>query len=89
MVSRRSFLVGLGSLSAAAPLWLGLDIGGLPARAATSGKKLYVAPNGQDGEYPARGTIETPFATLPYAFARANPGDTILMRGGTYRGSPA
>lgn len=58
-----------------------------PARApaAGPGRVLFVAPSGSDDDLPARGRIGTPFATLPYAFARAAPGDRIVLRGGVYR----
>lgn len=46
------------------------------------GATYYVAPNGDDA---AAGTIEAPFATLQRAQQAAQPGDTTLIRGGTYR----
>jgi len=42
-----------------------------------------VAPTGVDAPT-GRGTLAAPYKTLAYAHARAVPGDTILMRGGTY-----
>jgi Right handed beta helix region len=42
----------------------------------------YVAPQGDDL---AAGSIEQPFATVPRAQRAANPGDTVFLRGGTYR----
>ncbi|PSJ19382.1 DUF5123 domain-containing protein, partial [Halomonas sp. ND22Bw] len=30
------------------------------------------------------GTLESPFASLEYAHDKAQPGDTILLRGGVY-----
>ncbi len=49
------------------------------ARAQTS--TYYVAPNGADS-YP--GTLSQPWATLQHAGETAEPGDTVLVRGGTY-----
>ncbi|HEV7279868.1 MAG TPA: right-handed parallel beta-helix repeat-containing protein [Pirellulaceae bacterium] len=42
----------------------------------------YVAPNGDDA---AAGTLEAPFATVARAQEAMKPGDTTLLRGGTYR----
>ncbi|MGC4013683.1 MAG: hypothetical protein QM755_04080 [Luteolibacter sp.] len=42
----------------------------------------YVAPGGDDS---AAGTLEKPFATVQRAQKSANPGDTVMIRGGTYR----
>lgn len=43
--------------------------------------KYYVAENGDDA---APGSIEQPFRTIGAALQRVNPGDTVLLRGGTY-----
>ncbi|MGX7674206.1 sigma-70 family RNA polymerase sigma factor [Plantactinospora sp. DSM 117369] len=43
---------------------------------------LYVAPDGSDG---ADGSLERPYATLNKAVAVVRPGQTIALRGGTYR----
>jgi hypothetical protein len=45
-------------------------------------KEYFVAPNGSDT---ALGTQTTPFATIQRAQQAAEPGDTVLIRGGTYR----
>lgn len=45
------------------------------------GADFYVAPAGHDQ---AAGTRDAPFATLQRAQAAAAPGDTVLVRGGTY-----
>ncbi len=45
-------------------------------------KVVYLAPNGSDG---ADGTIGHPFATLPAAYKAIGGGDTICVRGGTYK----
>ncbi|BAU92790.1 hemolysin-type calcium-binding protein [Methylorubrum populi] len=42
---------------------------------------FYVSPTGSDAQ---SGTLESPFASLEYAHSRAQPGDTILLRGGVY-----
>ncbi len=46
-----------------------------------SAKTIYVAPDGRDN---AAGTLRSPMATLPAAYARIASGDTICFRGGTY-----
>lgn len=43
---------------------------------------VYVAPDGDDN---AAGTLAAPFATLGRAQACVGPGDTVYIRGGTYR----
>jgi len=43
--------------------------------------EYYVAPNGKDNN---PGTLERPFSSLTAAIEIAEPGDTILIRGGTY-----
>jgi hypothetical protein len=45
------------------------------------GTTYYVATNGSDSN---SGTIDQPFATLNYALTKANAGDTVDVRGGTY-----
>lgn len=42
----------------------------------------FVAPDGSDG---GPGTIRRPWATLSFAVSQAIPGDTVLVREGTYR----
>lgn len=49
---------------------------------AVHAETYYVAPNGSDSN---PGTQAAPFATLQKAHDVANPGDTIYMRGGTYK----
>ena len=44
--------------------------------------ELFVAPGGDDA---AAGTREAPFATIQRAQRDAGPGDTVFLRGGTYR----
>ena len=44
--------------------------------------EYFVAPDGRDG---GTGTLQAPFATVQRAQAAAAPGDTIWIRGGTYR----
>jgi len=43
--------------------------------------EYYVAPNGKDNN---PGTVDRPFSSLTAAIDIAEPGDTILIRGGTY-----
>lgn len=95
MVSRRSFLLNAGSLAASGLHGLeafGQDANAsrrashapIPSQTRGTGRTLYVAPTGEDGDHPERGTVQHPFATLPHAFAQAYGGDTILLRGGEY-----
>ncbi len=42
---------------------------------------LYVSPSGNDS---GKGTLEAPFRTINAALAKANPGDTVFVRSGTY-----
>ena len=42
----------------------------------------YVSPSGNDNK---AGTLAAPFATITNAYAHAGAGDTIYLRGGTYR----
>lgn len=46
------------------------------------GADLFVAPNGNDQ---AAGTLATPFRTIQHAFDKAQTGDHIILRAGTYR----
>lgn len=47
---------------------------------------IYVAPDGSDS---SAGTAARPYATLTKAFAVVRPGQTIAVRGGTYRPTTA
>jgi len=44
---------------------------------------IYVSPAGNDAA--ATGSIDKPYKSINAALAAANPGDTIILRGGTYR----
>jgi len=44
---------------------------------------IYVSPNGNDAV--ATGSIDAPFKSINAALATAQPGDTVVLRGGTYR----
>ncbi|NIP93588.1 MAG: hypothetical protein GWO24_09075, partial [Akkermansiaceae bacterium] len=46
------------------------------------GADLFVSPDGDDA---SPGTIAAPFATVQRAAETAQPGDTLFLRGGTYR----
>jgi hypothetical protein len=45
------------------------------------GNVYYVAPGGSDDD---DGSIDHPWATVEHAGRTAGPGDTVLVRGGTY-----
>jgi hypothetical protein len=51
-------------------------------QATFTGRTYYVATNGVDN--PQHGFLSAPFASLQYAAGVARPGDTVLVRGGTY-----
>ena len=59
-------------------------------RAATGddvlGRTLYVSPEGSDGTT-RMAAAESPLATITKAIKLAQPGDTIIVRGGTYVGA--
>ena len=44
---------------------------------------LFVSPDGNDG---SAGTLDAPLASIDHAMGLAEPGDTILVRGGLYAG---
>src|SRR4051812_33486255 len=46
------------------------------------GASLYMAPGSSTG---GNGSISNPFHTLVSSLAPAKPGDTVYLRGGTYR----
>lgn len=48
----------------------------------TDERLRFVAPTGSDG---AAGTEEAPFRTIQHAIRQLEPGDTLVVRGGTYR----
>src|SRR5437660_129228 len=50
-------------------------------RLALHGATFFVAPNGSDS---GPGTADQPWATINNAAERAQPGDTVLVRGGRY-----
>ena len=58
---------------------------GLCISTALNAKELFVAPTGSDEQ---AGTIEKPLATLMKAQDLAEPGDTVWIRGGTYKAKP-
>ena len=51
---------------------------------AGTSKTFFVAPDGDDS---GLGTVNLPFKTIGHAIQTALPGDTVLLRSGTYRES--
>ncbi|HKY31064.1 MAG TPA: hypothetical protein VJV23_00915 [Candidatus Polarisedimenticolia bacterium] len=49
--------------------------------AQSAGRTLHVSPAGSDA---GAGTFSSPWRTLAFAFSQLVPGDTLLLRGGTY-----
>jgi hypothetical protein len=75
----------LTRLTPVVALLLALAAASVPPGAAdaTGGRTLYVATSGDDR---ASGTsIDAPWRLMETAIRRARPGDTILVRGGTYK----
>jgi hypothetical protein len=54
----------------------------ISGRAEESGNIFYVAPNGRDSN---SGTLAQPWATINHASEVLKAGDTVYLRGGTYR----
>jgi parallel beta-helix repeat protein len=57
-------------------------LGLVPAKTAGAGETHYVSTTGLDGN---SGSLSSPWATIQHAVERSRPGDTIFVRGGTYR----
>lgn len=57
---------------------------GRVATVQAGGDAWYVATDGADGAG-VKGTLDDPFATISYATTRMKGGDTVYVRGGTYR----
>nr|MDT0657318.1 sigma-70 family RNA polymerase sigma factor [Micromonospora sp. DSM 115978] len=71
-----------GSPVPAAPAPSGSPAGGGPAATGVTTADIYVAPDGSDT---ADGSLDRPYATLGRAVEVVRPGQTIALRGGTYR----
>ncbi len=56
---------------------------GLATLAVLPAAEIHVATNGVNAT--GRGSFGAPYLTIDYAADRANPGDIIIIRGGTYR----
>ncbi|MBI4729838.1 MAG: VCBS repeat-containing protein [Acidobacteria bacterium] len=67
--------------SGAALLALGL-LAPAPRPARATGTDYYVSPSGSDGD---PGTAEAPWGSVGQSLRRLSPGDTLWVRGGTYR----
>lgn len=59
-----------------------LILAAIPVGAATVSKTIYVSTTGSDSWY---GTYEKPYKTITKAIGKALAGDTICLRGGTYK----
>jgi len=55
-----------------------------PTPVPSPGQVFYIAPNGSDGD---DGSSTTPWLTIQHAVDNVAPGDTILLRSGTYAGA--
>lgn len=51
---------------------------------ADTGNVYYVAPNGEDARGFGSGSLANPFQHIEYAISQMRPGDTLIIRGGTY-----
>lgn len=74
---------GGGDLEAAERPSITIDDGATADRTTSSvaTRELFVDPDGSDA---GSGTSEEPFGSLTTAFERLQPGDTLIVRGGTY-----
>jgi hypothetical protein len=64
-------------------LWLlAIAITTAPVRQAAQAREWVISPDGSDK---ATGTAAEPFQTISRGAAKAQPGDTILVRAGVYR----
>ena len=80
-IGRLNALAGILGSVAAMPM---LITGFVPSKSAGSSANLFVSNDGDDGN---AGTLSAPFATIQAAADVAASGDTIAVRGGTYRES--
>jgi len=71
------------SVRAAAPAVSPLNVGPRGNTADDPANGIYVSPNGNDSK--ANGTIGAPYKSINAALAAAEPGDAVILRGGTYR----
>jgi hypothetical protein len=60
---------------------------GMAGPAQAGGRTIYVSPSGDDGRSRGSVSAHTPLATITKAIRVAQPGDTILVHGGTYTGA--
>ncbi|MCL2665306.1 MAG: right-handed parallel beta-helix repeat-containing protein, partial [Defluviitaleaceae bacterium] len=58
-------------------------VGPRPNTSPDPANSVYVSPNGNDST--ANGSISAPYKSINTALAAADPGSTIILRGGTYR----
>ncbi|HUL22617.1 MAG TPA: right-handed parallel beta-helix repeat-containing protein [Thermodesulfobacteriota bacterium] len=58
-----------------------ISLGLVPLKTAGAGETHYVSTAGSDRN---NGSLSTPWATIQHAATQSRPGDTILVRGGTY-----
>jgi parallel beta-helix repeat protein len=67
----------------ASALFTGAAVNPAPVNPVPTGKTFYVAPGGNDG---GPGSEAQPWATLGWAAKTLNPGETVLVKDGTYPG---
>jgi len=70
------------SLLNSAPVLVMLTLFFWGAAAAATGHELYVAPDGNDTN---NGSLQAPWQTIQKAATQAQPGDTVIIRAGSYR----
>ena len=71
------------SAKAADPQSSRLEVGPRANTADDPANGIYVSPDGNDSS--ATGAIGAPYKSINAALAAARPGDTVILRGGTYR----
>ncbi len=81
---RHLIFISILAAAAGASALTALLFGPTPTQAAPTATYRYVFPGGNDaGEC----TYDAPCRTVQYALAQANPGDTLIIAGGTYTGT--
>jgi hypothetical protein len=65
------------------PINTNTDVGPRPNNYNDPADGIYVSPKGNDAT--ADGSIDKPYKSINTALASAEPGDTIVLRGGTYK----
>ncbi len=66
-------------------LFVLLGLGLLAVASSVQARELYAAPGASDATEPGDGTRARPFTSLHHAVKQLQPGDTLLLKAGTYK----